>query len=161
MQMAGDALGVTRAAVEQRVRAGSLDGLKVGKTRWVSAASIMKQVDAEEAEVYKVRRYLERLASAGEGIDYGNLMSEFDMSSTIPADRKKIGRLLGKVSRQTWEERGVLLSVLVTRKGSHNPGPGFFDLAEELDDDYESAKSDSAYVNQQINEVFASYGFFG
>src|SRR4051812_6917713 len=115
MQMAAEALDVSRAAIEQRVRVGSLDGLKVGKTRWVVASSVTKQLDASDAEIYRVRRYLERLASAGETIDYGPLMEEFDMSSSVPADRRKIGWLLGKVSLQTWTERGVLLSVLVMR----------------------------------------------
>lgn len=159
MQMAGEALGITRAAVEQRVRAGTIQGIKIGKTRWAAAFSIMKQLDADAAEVYRLRRYLERLASAGEGISYSALMTEFGMSSTVPSDRKKIGRLLGKVSYETWEERGVLLSVLVTRKGGHNPGPGFFDLAEHVDDEYANAASDGAYVNGKINEVFEAYGF--
>lgn len=159
MQMAGEALGITRAAVEQRVRAGTIQGIKINKTRWVAAASIMKQLDADSAEVYKVRRYLERLASAGEAISYSALMGEFGMSSTMPSDRKKIGRLLGKVSHETWEERGVLLSVLVMRKGGHNPGPGFFELAENVDDAYATAASDGDYVNDKINEVYESYGF--
>lgn len=159
LQMAADVLDITRAAVEQRVRAGTLAGIGVGKTRWVSASSVMQHLDADKAEIYRIRRYLERLASAGEAVSYSVLMEEFGMKSSIPADRKKIGRLLGKVSHETWEERGVLLSVLVVRKGSDNPGPGFFNLANAIDDDYEDAKSDGDYVMSKVNDVYASYGY--
>jgi hypothetical protein len=74
------------------------------------------------------------------------------------AVRHPVSRCIDQDPIARASERRVLLSVLVTRKDSHNPGPGFFELAANVDDAYMRANSDSAYVSAQVKAVFKSYG---
>lgn len=48
------------------------------------------------------------------------------------SDRAAIGRLLGEISRKTNDQHGVMLSALVTHRGSNDEGAGFYKLAAEL-----------------------------
>ena len=49
-----------------------------------------------------------------------------------PADRVRIGQILGEISKQEHEAGRPMLSAVVTRKGDERPGPGFFELAQQL-----------------------------
>lgn len=51
---------------------------------------------------------------------------------TQESERAAVGRLLGEVSRQSHAEHGIMLSALVTHRGSNNEGAGFYKLAAEL-----------------------------
>lgn len=50
----------------------------------------------------------------------------------LASDRAAIGRMLGEISVRTNAEHGVMLSALVTHRGSNDEGAGFYKLAAEL-----------------------------
>jgi hypothetical protein len=81
-------------------------------------------------------------------------------NSKIPADRKRIGYLLGDVSRQTFKEFGILLSVTVHRKtsGTTSPGAGFFELAEDLKLEWDD---DDVLVATEMEKVWGHYAAGG
>lgn len=54
----------------------------------------------------------------------------FDYSQE--SERAAIGKLLGEISRKTNDQHGVMLSALVTHRGSNDEGAGFYRLAAEL-----------------------------
>lgn len=71
--------------------------------------------------------------------DYTELNRELIAATGLPgfnydqeSERAAVGRLLGEVSRQSYEEDGIMLSALVTHKGSNNEGAGFYKLAADL-----------------------------
>ncbi len=49
-----------------------------------------------------------------------------------PADRVRIGQILGEISTQEHAAGRPMLSTVVTRKEDERPGLGFFELAQEL-----------------------------
>ncbi len=49
-----------------------------------------------------------------------------------PADRVRIGQILGEISKQEHNAGHPMLSAVVTHKGDERPGTGFFELAQEL-----------------------------
>ena len=49
-----------------------------------------------------------------------------------PADRVRIGQILGEISKQEHDAGRPMLSAVVTHKGDERPGLGFFELAQEL-----------------------------
>ena len=49
-----------------------------------------------------------------------------------PADRVRIGQILGEISKQEHDAGRPMLSAVVTHKGDERPGLGFFGLAQEL-----------------------------
>lgn len=50
----------------------------------------------------------------------------------LESDRAAIGRMLGEISVRTNADYGVMLSALVTHRGSNDEGAGFYKLAAEL-----------------------------
>lgn len=50
----------------------------------------------------------------------------------LESDRAAIGRMLGEISVKTNADHGVMLSALVTHRGSNDEGAGFYKLAAEL-----------------------------
>lgn len=50
----------------------------------------------------------------------------------LESDRAAIGRMLGEISVKTNADQGVMLSALVTHRGSNDEGAGFYKLAAEL-----------------------------
>ncbi len=49
-----------------------------------------------------------------------------------PADRVRIGQILGEISKLENDAGRPMLSAVVTHKGDERPGTGFFELAQEL-----------------------------
>lgn len=60
--------------------------------------------------------------------DTGHRAFDFGKES----ERAAIGRLLGEISVKTHTEHGIMLSALVTHRGSNDEGAGFYKLAAEL-----------------------------
>lgn len=87
---------------------------------------------------------------------YEQVMKMLGMSRTVPADRTKIGAILGRVSEESFRKHKILLSVIVHRKtaGRTVPGPGFLTLARELEFTWED---DRLFVEQQGERVFDHY----
>lgn len=84
-------------------------------------------------EEKRVRDILISVASSCNIIHYTELCQKaaLKLNMSIPADRGKIGRILGNISFYEHESgRPMLSSVVITVNGKQ--GDGFFKLAEEL-----------------------------
>lgn len=120
-------------AVTAMLKAGSLSEITIGKNRFVQTASLLERDDAEAKDVATVRKYLMDMIARGETVTfYEPIMEIIGLTTTTPAHRTKIGGILDKISKDSHQEKGVVLSVLVHRKtaGATRPGPGFWGMAE-------------------------------
>jgi hypothetical protein len=157
MQMAADVRGVTRAAIDRMVQLGQLDEIKVGTTRCVRAKSLLDFQDAYEDRITIVRRYLEECAQERHITTYQPVMLLIGYTHTNPAHRKAIGAILGDVSRQTWREHKIVLSVIVHLKtsGPSRPSVGFMELAVELG--LPKIEDEDALIAREMERVWEFY----
>lgn len=158
---------VTRAAIDRKLRLSQLDTIKIGKTRYVAAASLLRNEAEETGDLKQVQAILESSARAGvERLFYSDVMTPIGMQTKVPAHRMRIGQLLGDLSKLTYRDNGILLSVLVhtRRPGKTRPGPGFFELVDLLAKDnpgdtdllYELDDRDS-FVQEHTLKVLRHY----
>lgn len=100
-------------------------------------------------------------------IDYGTLnraiaeeTGQRPFEFQLPSDRAAIGRLLGEISRASEREHGVMLSALVTHRGSNDEGSGFYKLAAELGKMPARPTADQKLeaLVRLTNEVYERYG---
>jgi hypothetical protein len=166
LQMVADHRGVTRAAIDRMVRIGQLEEIRIEKTRYVRASSLLAIRHEFERKVAVVRSYLEKAARQGETcVFYEPVMSLVGLSPGVPADRSAIGAILGRVSEITWalpKKDRHLLSVIVHRKtpGITRPGPGFLALAEYLHENegLPSWKDEDDLIERETRRVLGFYG---
>lgn len=157
-QVAADALGIGRSAVDARVRGGKLETIKIGRVRYITLASVKRQIDDWQNEVTKVKILLETEAHKGtRTLNYNPVMGIVGRKTTTPNDRTVIGRILGEISRKSFADNGFLLTAMVVQSGSGQPSGAFYDLAEELDPSYSNAATDVGYHKAQIDLIQAHY----
>lgn len=152
-----DHLGKTSAAITAMIRAGKLEEIRIKNNRFVKVSSLLDLQDEFENQIRVVTDYLVKLAKNGtHKVYYEPVMTEVDMSPSVPADRTKIGHILGEISQKTYDEKRLLLSVLVHRKapGTTRPGPGFFDLARHMGFEWDD---DDEFVKKQTKLVLKAY----
>lgn len=147
-------------AVTAMLKAGSLNEITIGKNRFVQTASVLEKDDAEAKDVAAVRQYLMNMIAKGETATfYEPIMERIGLVTTTPAHRTKIGAILDRISKDSHDEEGVVLSVLVHRKtaGKTRPGPGFWGMvqAEGLFDPETQDKDD--FVREHTKLVFKKY----
>ena len=65
---------------------------------------------------------------------------------------------LGMLSAETYDERGILISVLVVNADTLMPGRGFFELAREHLGAYPTNASDDEVFIQETKRVYEHYG---
>lgn len=155
--MVAEHLDRTAPAVTAMINTGKLEEIKIGKNRFVALKSLVDLGEAFDKQVDIVMRYLIKQVKKGVSVVfYEPVMAQVGMKTTVPADRTKIGAILGKVSERSYEEKGVLLSVIVHRKtlGTTGPGPGFFSLAENMEFEWED---DDAFVTRETKKVMKAY----
>lgn len=157
MVMAAEALGVSRAAIHQQVRAKKLQGLVISGVQYVLASSVQAVLDQKEAQVGAVIDFLLDCAARKETTAYGPLMEHLGMKTTTPADRRKIGTLLLSASKWS-QEHDVMLSVLVGRGRTGLPSPGFFELAEEKGFYTPSKQDRKEFVEAHTRKIFRLAG---
>ncbi len=75
---------------------------------------------------------LREVARQQETTHYEDIAPMLGLQMVDPADRVRIGQILGEISKQEHAAGRPMLSAVVTRKGDERPGPGFFELAQEL-----------------------------
>jgi hypothetical protein len=157
LTVAAEALDITRAAIDRMLRAGQLEEIQIGAIRYVRAQSLIDREQDFIEQVAVVRAELERIAAAGGTADgYQPLMSKIGLSHKVPADRRKIGEILGEVSRQTLKEHGILLSAIVHHKGTDRPGKGFANyFREKADPEWQG--DDDAWIDYQMQRVWNFY----
>ena len=133
--LVADHLDITPAAVTGMINTGRLEALRISRSTFVSAKSLIEYQGARERDVNIVERYLWSLASSGTlAVFYEPVMATIGLTPAVPAHRKRIGEILGTISEKSFDEHGVMLSVLVHRKsaGQTKPGVGFFELAKGM-----------------------------
>lgn len=148
-------------AVSAMLKAGSLTEIVIGKNKFVQTSSLLEKDGAEAKDVAKVRAYLMDMITRGEASTfYDPIMKIIGLTTTTPAHRTRIGAILDKISRDTHEEKGVVLSVLVHRKtaGTTRPGPGFWGMvqSEGLYDPKKQDKDD--FIREHTKLVMKKYG---
>lgn len=98
--------------------------------------------------------------------DYSNLNRELTQTTGLrgfdysqESERAAIGRMLGEISRASHAENGIMLSALVTHRGSNNEGAGFYKLAAELNEmpARPSADQKLVSVSRLVEKVHAHY----
>ena len=72
------------------------------------------------------------VARSGGYATYSEIAPLLGLDMASPADRTEIGRLLGEVSVFEHQLGHPLLSVIVIHRDNNIPGPGFFQLAQDL-----------------------------
>lgn len=155
LQMVADLRGVSRPAIDRMVKLGQLAEIRIGKTRYVQASSVLDLRRERDRQVAVIRAFLEQCAREERIVTYEPVMKLIGLRPSVPADRVAIGDILSDVARQTWFNAGPnqnLLSVLVHRRtpGKTRPGPGFFALVREFGlswtDDDELVQRETARV---------------
>lgn len=150
-------LNVSSPAVNAMLNDGRLDGVRIGNSTLVTLSSLQARQTRQAGHERTIQKYLTRVAQAGTRVVfYEPVMAQVGMTPRIPADRSRIGGILGAVSENTYAKDGVLLSVLVHQKraGTTRPGSGFFDLARKLGFKWDN---DDVFVKRQTDKVIATY----
>lgn len=163
--MAAELFRITGAGIAARVKSGTLRGIKVSGSRYILLESVASTLKKSASEVATVRRFLEDQARHGvSSVEYAPVMGLLGLSSTLSADRTKIGWILGAVSRQTFADGKGLLSVIVHRKGTKMPSEnGFFSLVDnlveegEIDDWEAKHNSREDFVAAETRRVIKAY----
>ncbi len=80
-------------------------------------------------ELYKKLREVARNRNT---LHYEDIAPLLGLRMADPADRVRIGQILGEISKLETNAGRPMLSAVVTHKGDERPGGGFFELAEVL-----------------------------
>lgn len=136
VSIAAEFLGLTREAVAERIRGGSLEAITIsGRERsWklVRVSSLLEGLHQEVTLVRPVTRTLEK--HAPNLITYGTLMEAVGLDYRNPRHRKLIGSVLGVISETSLNDprKGFMMSALAVSKGDGRPNQAFFDLATRI-----------------------------
>jgi hypothetical protein len=153
--MASEIFDISRAAVEARVRSGTLVQIVVRGTRYILASSIFASISKSENVKSRIREMLIDLAGRGETITYGTLIESVGLKPLVPADRTKVFNILDDINQDEFDANGgILLSAIVHNKAKGIPGGGFFSLADRLN---MARSSDTSFVEEQMAKVFEFY----
>ncbi len=80
----------------------------------------------------KLCEKLREVARQQKTTHYEDIAPMLGLKMGDPADRVRIGQILGEISKQERHAGRPMLSAVVTHKGDERPGHGFFELAQEL-----------------------------
>lgn len=80
----------------------------------------------------KIYDKLVETARAGTVTSYSEIAPLADLDLSDPADRNRVGELLGEISILEHQKGRPMLSSVVVHKDGNTPGVGFFTLAHEL-----------------------------
>jgi hypothetical protein len=93
-------------------------------------------------------------ARAGQILFYSQVGPMLHLDFRSPADRNRIGQLLGEIARYEHDEGRPMLSSIVWYKDMSSPGPGLFKLGVELGI-VRGNEDDLAFAIRQVNETHA------
>jgi hypothetical protein len=98
---------------------------------------------------------LAEVAARQETTNYAALELLLELDMRNPDDRRKIGELLGEVSRYEREHGRPLLSSVVWHKDGSTPGHGFYKLGLELGM-VGAGEDELAFAIRQLRETWAA-----
>jgi hypothetical protein len=152
---------VTSAGIAAMERSGRLQGVRIGRNPFILLESILQLERNRENEVLIVEEFLKKLAKAKQrSVFYEPIMEKIGLDWRVPADRSRIGSILGEISERTAEvdkRQKLMLTVLVHRKtaGVTRPGKGFFDLARDLGHTF---NDEDEFVRRHTDKVIEAFG---
>lgn len=130
--IAAEASGVTRATLDKWIKNGDITQIKIGKTKYVSLASVLERFLGEVKMQNLALEYIESAARERRTVTYGDLMNHLSLDHKIAPHRTKIAKILGAISRSSVQSYGLMISAIVVLKGYDIPSDGFFELVEIL-----------------------------
>lgn len=158
MNAAATALDLARSSAERMAADGRLTLISMPGLKGVRARDVSDILNAKREERRKVVAVLEKAAHQQKPVFYDAVMSPIGLDHTLSVDRNRIGHILGRISRESHQQDGILLSVLVHKKGRKLdetlPSDAFFGLAEDLDLDVSDKR---AFVKRQMRLVYKHY----
>ncbi|MDD3412497.1 MAG: hypothetical protein PHY47_00690 [Lachnospiraceae bacterium] len=101
----------------------------------------------------KALKILIEKAKEGRTVGYRELASLIDSKYDVNDPHQWLYSVLGNVSKYTYQELGIMISILVVNKDGH-PGPGFKELAGVLIADDKDSLS-STFVNTHLKTLLA------
>lgn len=158
--MAAELFEMSSAGVIGRVKSGMLREVRIAETRYILMASILEVIEEEDRQIKTVKTYLEQQARKGvSSVEYAPVMELLGLTTQLSAHRNKIGRVLGRVSRLSYEEGKGMLSVIVHVKGTGLPSMnGFFGLVQALEPDWaDQYKTQEDFIAAETKRVLASH----
>ena len=159
VSMAADALGRTRAGTLLMLQSGKLDGVAIAGSRYVRAQSLIKTERDFMDSVKAVTRKLEQIARGKELTTYTPIMELVGLKNVAP-DRRKIGVILDRASRTSFEQHRFLISALVCHAVGGKPrmpGNGFWPLAENLLDRRIRKEDHDRVFQEQLRAIYEHY----
>jgi len=103
----------------------------------------------------EMRQILIETAKLQETIPYSDLVSRIRAIRMEP-ESYALATMLGEISREEDAAgRGMLTVIVVHKSGDMQPGPGFFELAEEL------GRETSAILKCWVDELKRVYAYWG
>jgi hypothetical protein len=161
--IAAQHLGRTENTVRTMLRDGRLSGVEIPdaagkKVTLVTIASLLAYTDKQERTMTRSIETVRTILLQDPRLHtYREIMEPIGLDHHRSSDRDMISRVLAGVSRQSYDDDWLMLSVLVVAKDTNRPSPGFFALARELtlqrDDE-----SDEQFFRRHCAEVLAHYG---
>lgn len=154
--MAAKNLGVGAPTIDRMLEDERLTGIMVEGTTCVRASKLIDMAEEDKKRMEKVQGLLVKLARKGKHAFYSHVMDPIQLSTKSPPDRKTIARILGAISKKTYEDHGILLTVLIHKKtaGKTGPSEGFFSLADFLGIEYGDRDD---FVRKQTHLVYDFY----
>lgn len=154
--MAAEVFNLAAATINNRVKRGMLEGVRISGTNYVSLSSLNEVLAEDDNAMRIVRAYLEQQARQGNmPVNYAPAMELIGLDHKLSADRMRFGYLLGRISRQTYDAHGLLLSVMVQKKGTTMPSDqGFFGLVDDLGLEYKNTpEGKQAFVAAEMKKL--------
>ena len=150
--------GVSKQAITNAIQRQTLTGVKIGKTQCVLMDDLVIEHEAKTADYIKTVSLIEKKAARGSVLEYGKGMEAIGLDHTLSWQRNRYAKLLETISRESYEEHGILLTALVVRKGSKSPSNGFFTMARGLGFTFEDTPTGRAtFAAKQMAKVWNHY----
>lgn len=109
-----------------------------------------------DPELSELRELLIEAARDGQVCNYQPIGELFDLDMENPQHRRRIGEMLGDVSRYEVAQGRPMLSSIVVLAGGDLPGSGFYKLGHELGL-VEPGEDDMAFAARQMNATFSQW----
>lgn len=110
---------------------------------------------AWNAAIEEGRRVLIRCAKQRQMIPYSEFVQQIRAIGLEGPHDMRLPHLLGEISAsESRAGRGMLTALVVHKRGDMQPGPGFFELAEELGHDTSDIEK---FWIQELKRVFAAW----